>query len=318
MELTNRGASIIISTTGRKNKLALILRSLINQKNYHYPIEIIIIDSRNKSNSRAPAYIRSFTNKITIKYYYRTNSCHSEAKNFGIIMAQYPILILLDDDIIPQNTEWLVNITRPFEKLDAKAVCGKILLNGDLPFQCGIFQSLFTHLDEGNTNKFLNLGHAPPHAHFAVLKSVLFSIGGYRRELGRRKSLLLSGEDDEVSLAISKLNFRIYYAADAVVSHDCNPSRFSKTFLFQRVFWQGITDVIVSTIVKQNRNFIQSVTMFDRKFLQMFFHRNLSFENKIMLFLPHIYSAGRMVGHILKPYYLITIRTRPLDIYRQL
>lgn len=311
------GASIIISTNGRKSKLRSTLHAISEQQTINIPLEVIIISS-NKSSSKNLSFLPKSSNKIQVNQYQRSNSSHTEAKNFGIIKSKYDLLILLDDDTVPVGKFWLQEIIKPFYRLNAKACCGRILLPNKLPVDLGVFTSLFTVIDEGDRGNFLPLGHTPPHAHFAILKQTIKSIGGYRRELGRRGSLLLSGEDDEVSLSLATLSIPIYYQPTAIVVHRFDVSRISNIFVINRVFWQGITDVITGYILKKKKSFIDFPNL--KKILLLFkLIINSKDINHLYLFLlTNIYYLGRIIAYIFLPYYFFVSKPRPIDIYKNL
>lgn len=106
-----KSASIIVSTFNRSDLLEKCLNAIFSQK----PVvrfEVIVVNDGSTDD----------TDKILEKFKKRKNfkainlkqsRGPSIARNIGIAVAKYPIIIVMDDDCIPYKN-WLTNLTKPF------------------------------------------------------------------------------------------------------------------------------------------------------------------------------------------------------------
>ena len=93
--------SIIIPTLSRENQLYNTIKYLSSQ--LFIKFEIIIIDQNKKFNLQYYKKIQTYLNKIPLKIIRQKKTNASRARNEGVKISQYEIVLFLDDDIKIKN-----------------------------------------------------------------------------------------------------------------------------------------------------------------------------------------------------------------------
>ena len=170
---------------------------------------------------------------------------HSVARNAAARMAASPIVAYLDDDAQAAPV-WLEALLDAFGNRTPAPACvgGAITLDwgGGRPpaWVPAKFQSLYSGLDLGKTGRFLDrpddylVG-----ANIAFRLDALRQAGWFDEGLGRRGSLLLSGEETAVVNRFRERGLPLYYEPRALVSHFVHPDRRTRKWLVSRVYWDG-------------------------------------------------------------------------------
>lgn len=104
------GFSIVVPTYNEENDIARTLDSLINL-NYH-DYEIIVVDD---SNDRTPEIVNKYKNKGVILVREENKDGRCGARNIGIRMANYEIVVVLNADVL-LDREFLNNLLPHYEK----------------------------------------------------------------------------------------------------------------------------------------------------------------------------------------------------------
>jgi glycosyltransferase involved in cell wall biosynthesis len=99
----NPALSVVIPTFNRANTLKKTLESLINQSLDKELFEIVIVDDG--SNDGTAEMVADFNKHLKnhIRYFWQENKYPGSARNLGIMEAKSPIVLLMDDDIIPNK-----------------------------------------------------------------------------------------------------------------------------------------------------------------------------------------------------------------------
>jgi len=106
-----KNASIIIATYNRGDILEKTLNSMLNQ-DYLYNHEIIVINDGSTDNTKQ--ILQKFSSYKKIKSHnLKKNSGPATARNIGIKMAKFPIIVIMDDDCIPEK-DWLRKLVSKF------------------------------------------------------------------------------------------------------------------------------------------------------------------------------------------------------------
>ena len=106
-----KNASIIVATYNRADILKKTLESMLNQ-DYPYKYEIIVVNDGSTDNTYQILQKISKNKKIKI-HNIEKNSGPAVARNIGIKMARYPIIVIMDDDCIPEKN-WLKKLVSGF------------------------------------------------------------------------------------------------------------------------------------------------------------------------------------------------------------
>lgn len=99
-----KNASIIVATYNREDILKKTLKGMLNQ-NYPSKYEIIVINDGSTDNTKQILEEFSKHKKIRI-FNLEKKSGPAIARNTGIKMAKYPVIVIMDDDCIPEKN-WL-------------------------------------------------------------------------------------------------------------------------------------------------------------------------------------------------------------------
>ncbi len=84
-------------------------------------------------------------------------------------------------------------------------------------------------------------------ANMAFPRALLTDLGGFRADLGRVGTRLLSNEEIAVEQAIRRRGLSCWYEPRAVVSHHVTHERLCRAFFLRRYWWQGVSDAILET-----------------------------------------------------------------------
>ncbi len=93
--------SIIIPVYNRPDEMNELLQSLVDLK-YKNSFEIVIIEDG--STNKCDEIVKNFKDRLSISYYFKTNSGPGDSRNYGMKMAKGDYFLIFDSDcIIPSN-----------------------------------------------------------------------------------------------------------------------------------------------------------------------------------------------------------------------
>lgn len=188
----------------------------------------------------------------------------SYARNRGIEAARGTFVAFIDDDAWPEP-DWLNELEQAFLRTGADCVGGKVVpmwesgRSGWPDWIHPILQAQFSITRYGDAPHPTRYPNIPAGTNIAFRRSVLAEVGGFRPDLGRRGSCLISGEEGELCLRIENAGHTVYYQPTAVVHHQIPETRLSEQWLLDRCYWQGITSAIVERVSMPNRTNFYSV-----------------------------------------------------------
>ena len=89
------GISVVIPIKGRSSYLERLLKSVAEAKRYTSDLtEVIVVDNSDKETRLE---IEALCKKFQASYYYLQKGV-SEARNYGIKIAKFPIILFIDSD----------------------------------------------------------------------------------------------------------------------------------------------------------------------------------------------------------------------------
>lgn len=240
---SKREVSVIVCTYGEAKYLTRVLLALNDQT--YKDFEVIIVDN----NPVATGFIFSDLN-----FFLRITHCPEvglvAARNWGIDTAKGDFILFLDDDAIPKK-DWIKNIIMGFKKFNADMVGGRVELElEEEPFWVvkgvRLFLSELTYKSEDISDLI------PPRyvvgANMGFRKTSLMQYGNFYSKSGRVGKQLISLDDVEILRRIHNGGGRISFINSALVKHMIPRQRVSLTYLFERAFWQGMSDVLLEKI----------------------------------------------------------------------
>lgn len=240
--------SIIIPTFNRVGYLLETLESVAKAiKNYKGDdVEVIVVD--NNSTDDTAKVVQQHVEEhpeITLKFIREPRQGLSYARNTGMKNAYGSILCFIDDDVLVSEN-WLTEIEEAFY-LDPKVGCvaGRIKLKwpgGSPPkWLSERYYAYYSGFDWGDRNLILPFGTDFYGANFALSRAAVERIGGFRTDLGRKGTNLLSGEDTEYASRLWRHGFVIAYSAKGWVWHQVPASRVKFSWLWRRCLWGGVS-----------------------------------------------------------------------------
>ena len=277
--------SIIVITLGRRTLYKLV-KKLSKQKT-HYDFEILLISSAELNIDKLG------NDKIRIVYS-PLGRGYSFYRNLGVKNTKNQVLVFIDDDEEPFNSDWLTNLTDPILKGDVEVVTSGYdvsLGNGYLADSishlgfpgggCLGFKTMWNVNDQQYTNHLCT-------GNFAVSREVLEKIGLFNEDL------MYGYEDDALSRKLREQSIRIKYVEKATVSH------MPRTNLTDFIRWQirrgkSMYDFKLSD--KSNNIFTKSRLSYPKKILKKSYLTKY-FLMVILLILLQFFC--RMIGYSIR------------------
>ena len=237
--------SVIVPAYNAAETILTLLSSLSNQSFKDF--EVIVIDDCSQDNT--PHIVQSFPYSLI-----QLSENHGPAycRNAGAGAAKGEILVFTDSDCLAAHT-WLENIHKNFLQNDFAALMGRLVLMpstllGDSISAIGFpaggsigFEKIWKVDQKGFTDSLSS-------CNCAVRKDVFDKIGGFDESFPYP-----GGEDSLLAYALRRLNYRIKYCPDVLVSH---AARDSLIGFLKWQFRRGISSYIFSTKVSNKEKFL--------------------------------------------------------------
>jgi glycosyltransferase involved in cell wall biosynthesis len=202
--------------------------------------EVLVVD--NNSPDRTRDVVEGFcrTNPPgRFRYLFEARQGLSNARNAGIREAHGEIVAFMDDDVTVEP-DWLRNLTACLEGGEWAGAGGRVRPPRD--FTPPPWFTLSGPMDVGGPLAWFDLGDLPgdlkkpPYGtNMAFRKSVFEKYTGFRTDLGRCGTSLMSNEDTEFGERLMAGGERLRYEPSAVVYHPVSPERLSMKYL--RAWW---------------------------------------------------------------------------------
>lgn len=91
--------SVIVPTFARPEILRLTLEGLCNQRDFNSLAEVVVVSDG--ADERTASIVRSFSSRLPIHYLEQAKRNVSSARNLGVSSSRSPVLLFLDDDVVP-------------------------------------------------------------------------------------------------------------------------------------------------------------------------------------------------------------------------
>jgi len=250
--------SVIICTYNRAEMLRETLESWSSLQNTGSNVELIIVD--NNSTDHTQQVVESFKPACPsqLRYVYETNSGLSYARNRGINEASGNIVAFVDDDVFFDKA-WLNELLKAFyDNQEISCAGGNSIPKFDTDQPGWITKDVFNlygSTGSGDHDKLMIFPEHPFGLNMAFRKAVFAQVGDFNPRLGRIKNSLLSNEEKEIFYRISKADLKVFYASKAVLYHRIPIDRINKSWIVNRSYWQGISDVVFWQLIKPNSKF---------------------------------------------------------------
>jgi glycosyltransferase involved in cell wall biosynthesis len=217
--------SVIVVTYNRPKEAVQAVQSLLNQT--LKPLEIILID-----NGSTPPFEEKFKDLRVKQVRFDEESGLSNARNYGIKIAQGNYIAFIDDDCFAEK-HWLENIQKG---ITAQAD----VLGG--PLRPRFRSKPPSWWSEKDLGYFVGVGNNEKQdiwgGNMIFKKDFFQRIGLFNPNVGRRKGKLLAGEDSDL-ISKGKNSCKIMFIPDAVVFHLVRSERLTLSYLIRWSFNSG-------------------------------------------------------------------------------
>jgi len=199
--------SIVVPVYNRPLEIQELLESLTRQTNKNFEM-ILVEDGSSKTSEKV---YEDYSNRLTIQYYYKTNSGPGPSRNFGFERARGEYFVVFDSDcIIPDHYFESVEKFLKSESVDAWGGPDRGHQNFTIVQQAMGYtmSSLFT---TGGIRGGKSNGFQPRSFNMGISRKVFEQTGGFKFDR--------LAEDIELSVRMRKQGFRAALIPDAYVFH---------------------------------------------------------------------------------------------------
>jgi glycosyltransferase involved in cell wall biosynthesis len=239
--------SVIICTHNRAESLKKTIEAVMRQDYILGTLEVLIIDNCSTDHTSKIADMFLY-DKHPIRYIYEDKPGLSHARNCGLCHAKGEIVIFIDDDALPVNSDWATRLAQVYTDPEICAAGGDltpIWPNGRRPQWLHDFFMPPLGLTQFNYQNVALLTYPsyPWGANISYRKSCVQQFNGFSVELGWSTAKKMpSGEETELNYKIEQAGKKILYVPNAVVNHLISEEKLTFRWLLNRADSQGRFD----------------------------------------------------------------------------
>lgn len=278
--------SIIIPTINRERQLYNTIKYLSAQLFVEF--EIIIIDQNKRFNLQYYEKIKTYFNKISFKIIRQKKTNASKARNKGVKISNFKIVLFLDDDVKIKNKLFLLNHVKNY--IDSKnfITAGKII---DFPFKDKnrIINRKNYYFFSLNNNKKIKLFGIGRSCNLSLRKNIYFDLDGMDESFinGAHK------EETDFLFRAKKKKIKVLFDPKCNLIHLKNKTGGIRSFNpISKIFYSMFGDLYFLMKHFFNSNFILNIYFFLRRF---FLNRNsvniYNFIITLLIFFPACFYA---------------------------
>ncbi|WP_370424834.1 glycosyltransferase family 2 protein [Tenacibaculum dicentrarchi] len=222
--------SIIVPVYNRPKEIEELLESLTKQdfqENLKDAFEVIIIEDGSEKSSEE--IVKSYKNRLNIRYFYKENSGAGASRNFGMQRASGTYFIILDSDVI-LPTQYLSEVKKGLKQQYTDAFGGADAAHSSFTdLQKAINYSMTSVLTTGGIRgKKKGIGKFQPRSfNLGISKKAFIKTAGFSR--------MKAGEDIDLTFRLWENNFETQLIEKAFVYHKRRSTIkqfFKQTFAF--------------------------------------------------------------------------------------
>jgi glycosyltransferase involved in cell wall biosynthesis len=240
--------SAVVCTHNRVNYLQACIESLQHQTLDPARYEILIVD--NGSTDGTEKLCTNYQESVNFRYIKEPMLGLSHARNRGLLEATGDFIGYIDDDAAAAP-QWLEKALEVFA-LDPVPdwVGGSVTLVWEAPpppWLTDYYYGALGWVNWGEDARYLD-----PESEWLVGCNSLFrratleNYGGFDVRLGRKKNLLLSGEEVQLHHKLRAAGGTFYYHPAVHVHHSVPRERVTPEYFYRRYYWGGVTDYVMT------------------------------------------------------------------------
>jgi len=222
----------------------------------HCDVEIVVVDNNSSDDTARVVQHAASNARYPITLLHERQQGKSFALNTGLAAANGDVVALTDDDVLPAE-DWVSRIVDAFRTNDVSFVFGKVLPRWSCTPPAELLTvpaqdiwgplAIVDYGDEPAKYEAHKTGQRLPiGANLAFLRSALVAIGGWRTDLGKVNNTLISGEDHEIFLRLTRHGlYSGYYDPKNWVRHYVPESRLTRTYFRRWFYWSGKTHALM-------------------------------------------------------------------------
>jgi glycosyltransferase involved in cell wall biosynthesis len=210
-------------------------------------VELLLIDNACSDDSQQVIEAWLPSSPCPARYIHEPRSGLSHARNRGIDEASGNIIAFVDDDIY-FDPDWLCAMLRAFARYpDAHCIGGQSIPTFETQRPAWITDGMMQYYGStmsGDADRPMRYPEHPFGVNMAFRSETFERIGGFRTDLGRIRTSLLSSEEKELFYRMHIAGLEVMYAAEARLLHRVPAERVERRWLLRRAYWQGVSKVV--------------------------------------------------------------------------
>jgi len=205
--------SVVIPTFNRRRQLERTLVGLAAQTHLDHEVEVIVVSDG--STDGTDEWLRSGATPLPVSACYQANSGPAAARNHGVGVAQAPLVLFLDDDVVPTPDLISTHLRAHHDLDDDLVVVGPMLTPDDVslsPWVQGEQDMLYKQYDAMVRGDWAAGPRQFYTANASLARRHIESAGGFDVSFRR-------AEDVELAYRLADAGMRFTFAPKAVVWH---------------------------------------------------------------------------------------------------
>ena len=212
MAEANPDITVVVPTYRREKELVDTIHAMLTQS--HKNLEVVVVDQSPGHLPETQKVLEGITD-ARFRYFRTTPPSLPAARNFALQVARAPIVLYLDDDIVPIKDLVKYHLQAFAEHPGISAVGGRVMQEG-FPVQPKVLEfdkyaishGVFTATEAGFTNAF-------PGGNCALKVADALKVGGFETRYYQNAFR----EESDMALKMTRAGMKIYYEPRAEILH---------------------------------------------------------------------------------------------------
>jgi len=248
----------VICTRNRASLLARALDALVEQAKVVPQLSVAVVDNMSEDDTANVVASASAQIPGRIRMLRCDKLGANCARNLALNSSTSELIAYIDDDAVPEQ-HWAAAILHTFQAVGPSlaAVAGAIdpLWGGPVPdWLTPDLTAYYSVLDLGPIRRPITPHESFVSANVAFRRDALLAVGGFHEQLGRVGASLFSNDEVFTCRALQEREWTIVYEPAVRVRHNVAADRLTWTWLSQRLYQQGRSDVVMWALLAPGRS----------------------------------------------------------------